>query len=456
MEKFMKIVCCALAALACAGLHGDGMGGDSGREKPCLRIAVMSDNQFRPDAHNWAWHVFGRALAMIGPMKVDLVLNAGDISDYDDIPTVRRYERLCREALGAELFAVPGNHDIWLRKGSGRTYDQVIGEFYGVFGQPASGHVSRRTINGYDFVAVATREKLDGEEVAPYYEAEADELEKVLAQCVRRAPGKPVFVLSHYHPEGTVLGSSARYGRRLRKVLDKYPQVISLSGHTHCPLANERMIWQGTFTAINTSTLHYGCYPGNKVNTVNGILPLARESVGFMVMDVFSDRVEVRRYNADDGKELTPPSKRWVISVPYNPSKPAYGENRRAALPQFAPGAEMLSRYDYGFIHFLFDPAEGADGVAGYRLAVSGKNADGTWGRPESWRYVSDFYRLERHRGGRVNLRAPAFSLEPGKNYRLQVYPYNWFGGEGRPLALEMEIAPWYRFRNIDETYPQE
>jgi hypothetical protein len=54
--------------------------------------------------------------------------------------------------------------------------------------------------------------------------------------------------LSHYHPEGTVLGASAKYGRRLRKVLDKFPQVISLSGHTHCPLANERMIWQGAFT----------------------------------------------------------------------------------------------------------------------------------------------------------------------------------------------------------------
>ena len=454
--RFVKKTFCAIAVLANVGLFGTVTASAVKHEKRCMRIAVMSDNQIRPDSHNWARYTLVRTLEMLKPMGVDLVLNAGDISDFDDIPTVRWYERLCREMLGVAQFAVPGNHDIWLRKGSGRTYDQVIGEFYSVFGQP-SGHVNRRTINGYDFVAIATREKLDEDSgEVPYYEAEVAELETVLKQCARRDSERPIFVLSHYHPEGTVLGASAKYGRRLRKVLDKFPQVISLSGHTHCPLANERMIWQGTFTAINTSTLHYGCYLGNKVNTVNGILPLARESVGFMVMDVFPDRVEVRRYNADDGKELTPPSKRWVISVPYNPSKPVYGENRRCAVPQFAPGAEMLSRYDYGFIHFLFDPAQGADGVEGYRLEISGKNADGSHCPPKSWYYVSDFYRLERFRGGRVNLRAPAFSLESGKSYRICVYPHNWFGEEGRPLTLDMTVSQGYSFRNVNETYPQE
>jgi hypothetical protein len=351
-------------------------------------------------------------------------------------------------------FAVPGNHDIWLRKGSGRTYDQVIDEFYAVFGQDA-GHVSHRTIGGYDFVAVATREKLG--KGRDYYEDEAEELERLLAKCVRRAPGKPVFVLTHYHPFGTVLGSHyKRRGARLRSILDKFPEVVSISGHTHCPLLNERMIWQGSFTAVNTSTLHYGCYPSPTYNTVNGILPLARESVGFMVMDVFADRIEFRRYNADDGKELTPASKRWSFALPYDPAHPRYGENRRGAVPQFASGARLLSRYDYGFIHFLADPASGADGVEGYRLAIAEKRTDGTFGEAKSWNYVSDFYRLERHRGGRVNFRAPAFSLEPGGTYRISVYPRNWFGEEGSPLSLELTVSPGYRFRNVDESYPQE
>lgn len=421
-------------------------------EKPVMRIAVMSDNQFRADPHNWAWYTLSRTLEMLRPMGVDLVLSAGDITDFDDIPTLRRYERLCRAALGVPQFAVPGNHDIWLRKGSGRTYDQVIDEFYAVFGQDP-GHVSHRTIGGYDFVAVATREKLGR---TPYYEAEAAELEAVLAKCARRAPGKPVFVLTHYQPIDTVLGSGKQWGTALRRVLDRFPQVVSLSGHTHCPLRNERMIWQGSFTALNTSTLHYGCYPGKKVNTVGGILPLARESVGFMVMDVHPDRIEVRRYNADDGKELTPPSERWAFDLPYDPAKPKYGDGRHGAAPRFSPDAKMLSRYDYGFIHFLFDPAAGADGVEGYRLEIAEKESGGTYAAAGSWQYVSDFYRLERFRGGRVNLRAPANSLESGKSYRISVYPHNWFGDEGAPLTLEMTVSSGYRFRNVNESYPQE
>jgi hypothetical protein len=43
----------------------------------------------------------------------------------------------------------------------------------------------------------------------------------------------------------------------LTKVLEKYPQVVDFSGHTHRPLSDPRTIWQGTFTALNTGSLAY-------------------------------------------------------------------------------------------------------------------------------------------------------------------------------------------------------
>ena len=449
MKSTRREFICGAAAVAAAASSG----GVEKKKDVRLRIAVMSDNQLRPERDNWGWYTLECALEMLKPMKVDVVLNAGDISDFDDIPTIGGYLDNCRAKLGgAEHFAVPGNHDIWLRKGSGRTHDQVIDEFYSVFGQ-GKGHVTRRTIGGYDFVAVASRENIGKGE---YYAAEAEELAKTLGECVRRDPSKPVFVLTHYQPAGTVLGSSDAYGVHLRNVLDRFPQVVSLSGHTHCPLRNELMIWQKEFTAINTSTLHYGCYPSRRVNTVGGILPLARESVGFMVIDVFDTSIEVRRYNADDGKELTAPDERWSFDIPYCSDRPRYPESRRGVAPQFAVGARMLSRYDYGFIHFLFDPAEGRDGVEGYRLEIVEMMSGGETSNAKSYMYVSDFYRLERFRGGRVNLRAPAFSLEPGKSYRISVRPRNWFGDEGEPMALTMNVSEGYRFRNINEIYPQE
>ena len=151
MKSTRREFICGAAAVAAAA--------SSGGKDVRLRIAVMSDNQLRPECDNWGWYTLERALEMLKPMKVDVVLNAGDISDFDDIPTIVGYLDNCRAKLGgAEHFAVPGNHDIWLRNGSGRTHNQVIDEFYSVFGQ-GKGHVTRRTIGGYDFVAVASRDQ---------------------------------------------------------------------------------------------------------------------------------------------------------------------------------------------------------------------------------------------------------------------------------------------------------
>jgi hypothetical protein len=107
-------------------------------------------------------------------------------------------------------------------------------------------------------------------------------------------------------------------------------------------------------------------------------------------------------------------------------------------------------------VHFLFDPAVGADGVESYRFSVTPLAADGTKGPSKDWFFISDYYRLKSKRGGRVSLRAPAFSLEPGCRYLISVYPRNWFGQEGAPLSGEFTILAGYHFRNVDESYPQE
>ena len=412
--------------------------------RPALRIAVMSDNQLHFEDNDWGWATLDKALRQIAPMGVDLVLNAGDISDNDSPPVVAKYLERCRAARGddVEHFACPGNHDVWLGKDHGsRTRDDAIRDFYALFGCGGR-RVQRRTIAGYDFVAVA-------------FKATGEWLPKAtLDACRARNAKKPIFVLTHYQPARSVFGSVDMYGETLRRVFDMYPQVFSLSGHTHCPLQNERMIWQKGFTAVNTSTTSYGCYPGRVVNTVGGILPFARESLGFMVMDLFDGRIEIRRYSVDDMCEMTPPSMRWELHWPFDPARPEYGEDRRAAVPRFPAGDKLLIRYDYGFVHFLFDSAGGADGVESYRLSIAPVDAAG--GDARDWFYVSDYYRLGAKRGGRVSLRAPANSLEPGRTYRISVYPHSWFAQEGAPLSHVFAINPNYRFRNVDETYPQE
>ncbi len=425
----------------------------AGGGKPPLRVAVISDNQLHFEDSDWGWLTLDKALRQLAPMGIDLLVNAGDTSDYDDPTVVKKYLSRCRAALGGRVahFACPGNHDVWLRKGCGkRTRDDALRDYFDCFGMVGSGRIRRRTVAGYDFVAIASSER------RPYFEEDAAAIEAVLDECRRRDSEKPIFVVTHYQPARSAFGAVDLYGETLRRVLDKFPQAVSLSGHTHCPLANERMIWQDGFTAINTSTTSYGCYPGKCSNTVGGILPFARESLGFMVMDLFDGEIEIRRYSIDDGCEMTPPDKRWRLHWPYNPAKPEYGVGRSAAVPRFPVGDRIFIRYDYGFVHFLFDPASGADGVESYRFSVAPVAADGTRGKARDWIFISDYYRLRSKRGGRVSLRAPAFSLEPGRRYLISVYPRNWFGQEGAPLSGEFAISAGYSFRNVDESYPQE
>ncbi|MBR6801216.1 MAG: metallophosphoesterase [Eubacteriaceae bacterium] len=68
---------------------------------------------------------------------------------------------------------------------------------------------------------------------------------------------RPIFVFQHEHIKGTVHGSDDWGVAELTDILSKYPQVIDFSGHSHYPMNDPRIIWQGDFTALGTSTLSY-------------------------------------------------------------------------------------------------------------------------------------------------------------------------------------------------------
>ena len=71
-------------------------------------------------------------------------------------------------------------------------------------------------------------------------------------------------------------------------------------------------------------------------------------------------------------------------------------------------------------------------------------------------RYVGNFYRLERNRDKRLVLRIPPNTLEKAKRYRIDIYPVETFGKEGKPLSLTTTIRHSYTFNNLSEIGPQE
>ena len=64
MKSTRREFLCAAAVAAAGGVEK--------KKDVRLRIAVMSDNQLRPERDNWGWYTLDRALEMLRPMDADI------------------------------------------------------------------------------------------------------------------------------------------------------------------------------------------------------------------------------------------------------------------------------------------------------------------------------------------------------------------------------------------------
>ena len=256
-----------------------------------------------------------------------------------------------------------------------------------------------------------------------------------------------MFAVTHYHPKDTVNDSRAE-GKcgPLRRLLDRHPRAVSLSGHTHNPLQDPRSIWQGDFTALDVSTLCYGSInlQPPAANQISCLLPFGHEAVGFLVLDVFADRIVARRFSARTRSEIAPDAP-WMIPWPHDPAHAPYRvdvRREREVAPRFAGDPEPTLWYDYGFVYLMFGAAEPVDSVFGYRIELKD---DG--GNVRAHFHVSDYYRVPEHRADRVVFRAPSDALAPGRRYRCRIVPVGFFGAEGAPCEWTFAIKADYPLR---------
>ena len=430
--KFLLLV----AALSAADVYG---------EVPILKIAVMSDVQGMPYAEDAGMRNLERALDVFEKLKPDVVVNAGDINDSgNDVDAVRYYKARCDARLGKlPHVACLGNHEIgFIRKENRekRTRDVCLADFNAVFGDGPSA-VVQKVLGGYDFISLAVA--LTERDVS----ADLAALKAALDAAVARDAKKPIFVVTHFHPLDTVNSSaSAKQDGGLRALLNAYPQVVNLSGHTHNPLQDPRSIWQGEFTVIDTSTLCYGCIEMKQpaANQVSCLIPYGHESVGCLFVEVYADRMVVRRFSVRDRKEIEP-NRPWTFALPYDPKDPVYSFKARAAkeaVPGFGKDAEPTLWYDYGYVYLMFEAVRPLGSVFGYRIELA---EDG--GEVKSYFHLSDYYRLPNHRQGRVVFKAPPHAVRAGHSYRCRIFPVGFFGKEGASVEWKFDIRSGYPCR---------
>lgn len=320
--------------------------------QPSLRMGVISDIHVRTEGDG-NHRRLQCVLRYLDARRVDVIVIAGDIGCFSQPSEMRiladEWRRAFPDGKGCdgrpvERFFVTGNHDemsgIWFpdeearrkcyetsfSRDPGKWWREIFGENY----EP----VFCRRIRGYDFVGV-------------HYGHEA-ELEPWMARHGAALKGaKPFFFVQHLHPKKTCCQEGAACDKGVStRVLSDYPNCFAISGHSHRPLADERNVWQGSFTSMGASTLSGLLWPSGCENSYVAIAQ--RKKFGKLHMpvlnpagshhgsyvEVWDNRIRIERIDFLSMRHLGPD---WTLSVPLetHPDRPFVFAERGQA-PRFA------------------------------------------------------------------------------------------------------------------------
>jgi|GEM_PF-694486 len=275
-----------------------------GEDAPLLSFSVLSD------IHVTGWdkdaqRKFAAALddhAALRPDSRLLVLN-GDLTDGN----ATDYRKLLAELLKhrhAPMHATMGNHEyyrMWRTPDGGMDTSQLnpgwstrqaVKQFTDMLGYAKPYH--ELVLQGYHFLFLSGEAYRD---VQPEVKEDAYLSPEQLAWLADRlqmagaeSTTKPIFLFLHQPLPHTLDGTGQERGvvqaAQLRALLERYPQAILFSGHTHWNLEKTRQVKDQHFLAVGSSSVRQVWNGRNE--------PEERKVSQSLVVDVFLNRVVIR------------------------------------------------------------------------------------------------------------------------------------------------------------------
>lgn len=398
---------------------------DGGR--PLFRAGLITDTHVVKTKESCrhvkaAWELFARE-------KVDLVANMGDIADHHYPSGYKAYRETVDEVIAAnagwnpkELY-VYAWHDAYDYKGDlNRSVPKYREAFADVMRYLRANDTFAEIEIGGSPVLVFPQ-MLDAKDYARY--------EKMVGEAVERHPDRPVFVFDHIPPQGTVGGGSGDAKRR--RIFNRYPSVIAVSGHIHGTLQSEKHIWQGEFTAVNCGCMH------NWGGSLVGHSVPSRRAYNAIIMEVYRDYVLFRRFPDVFNPEEFDPSDPWRVDLPYSKANARYTPQKRTEQekPIAFPAGARLSLKAVGepmkSLKVSFPAALEAPSL--YRIDAFAAGADGKRSRVLCRELLGEYDVAKSKRPKTLSLEIPAVYFNPGSRYEFEVVPCGFFGKEGRRLS---------------------
>ena len=320
---------------------------------PYARVGIISDVHIGANASNIT--ALQEALQYYKSKNVDAIVCVGDIG-HDKMEYLDAFNEAVQAVFPngtddtVKIF-VMGNHDTYAFEKDGylrqtEAHNAAVEAYFtNTFGVTAdagrAGLNYYKIINGYVFAGM-------------YIQTPIEEREAFVQQVfsLPEAQGKPVFLVMHEIPVGSIYiaqyNPNSTSEMQMHEILKNYPNAVVLAGHSHNPLADERALWQGEYTAVSCGSL-FGpsveeyMYEGGSVN--GSFQPGNWGAKHALYMEIRKAGINIERYDFTNDAKL---GKDWFIPVndgvvdrtPYN-----YELRTQAAVaPEFAADAQATAQ----------------------------------------------------------------------------------------------------------------
>lgn len=352
-----------------------------------LKVGIISDTQLPDEPLNAVANPkymenLKKALRVLKYQNVNMIIFAGDIGDVGTDNTYAMFNSCIDEVFGKDkpLFqTIMGNHDYW---GNGSMSPNGYRKLFEKhLNQSPWTHYK---VNGYHFIGASP----NSGNMKNGYSQMTDWLDSEIKAAAEDTPDKPVFVTTHNAPKNTSYGSEDWGDKGLNKIFKKYPNVVNLAGHVHYSILDERSMYQGDYTVLNTQSLSYLEMEEGKVN---GTIPPDADKIpmGYIMDMTNASKIEIMRYefiNGTIGAEMKK-NMRWSLDLPFSKDSFKYTDEKRHAAnktPVFNKNEPNKYLDNGDSFDVTFDAAVDNDFVHSYKIVVNDK---------KTFLYFSDFYK---------------------------------------------------------------
>lgn len=356
--------------------------------------------------------------------KLDGICLTGDVTDdgmktqYLSLASVLKNE----VKDGTEIMTVQAkSHDC-------KTLGREALDFYSSLS--GKGNDYHNVINDIHFIGLSASH----DESVHYDSDQLKWLDEQLAEASSEDPEKPIFVFQHEHIKDTVFGSYDEDGWGVdyfTDILNKYPQVIDISGHSHYPANDPKAVWQGNFTAINDGGLNYYEFTFDGRNSYHPDDSGKMAQILIIEIDE-SNNVLVRVYDVTAEQFIY----EYLIDNVAQANKTKFSHDvrrRNATAPIFDKDAAIkASKRIKGSVFSIPQAKAGEDDIVyEYRLKVFDTEGN----------IVAKQAQLSKYYLAKVpdTVKFDAIKLEKG-NYTVSVTPVDAWGLEGEAISLNYQV----------------